>query len=376
MLDERHKFRAHQQRVKGVIVRRPGTIRWAAAITVAGSIVLSGCSAAPQVHDIRGAMIGIGSSGSQYAVGAWSEAWTKSNNAVSLQFSPDGAAIGKQALLSGNAYFAALDAPLDASDIANSKPICGPHGAFSVPATVVPLGVTYNLGGVTGLRLDAAVLAGIYSGTIHKWRDPLITSLNPGLDLPDIDIVPIYSKEESVFNSVFTAYLEREVPQSWTSATSSILPAVAGGKAVNKFSMLATEVDNQAGSIAFMDDSLIRTGLPTALLKFGTSYVEPSKASLQNAVAAGTTTASANVVTQTLEIGSDPSYPLAAVEYQAFCFEYSEPALAKLVRSWGDYVLGSNGQDNSNTFASTTSPSPEALKSALALVHTIRAVTS
>lgn len=321
-------------------------------------------------------MIGIGSSGSQYAIAAWSEAWTKSNNAVSLQFSPDGAATGKQALHSGNAYFAALDAPLDDTDIAESKTICGPQGAFSVPTTVVPLGITYNLGGVTGLRLDAAVLAGIYSGTIRQWRDPLITARNPGLVLPDIDIVPIYSNQESVFNTVFTGYLEREAPQSWTSATSSVLPAVAGGKAVDKFSTLATEVDNQAGSIAFMDDSLIRTGLPTALLKFGTAYVEPSKASLQNAVSAGATTASANVVTQTLDIGPEPSYPLAAVEYQAFCFDYSEPVLAKLVKSWGDFILSSNGQDNSNTFASTTSPSPEALKSARALVNTIRTATS
>lgn len=355
------------------MVHHPRTRQWAAAVIVLGAVVLSGCSPASPQSEVRGAMIGIGSSGSQYAVSAWADSWTKSNNAVSLQFSADGATVGKEALFAGNTYFAALDGPLNSDDITASTSVCGPRGAFSVPATVVPLGITYNLGGVTGLRLDAQALAGIYSGTITSWRDPIIVAQNAGRELPNIDIVPIYATESSVVNAVFTTFLADAAPQTWAGTPSNIMPEVPGGNPVAKFSTLGTEVDNQAGSIAFMDDNLIWTGLPTVLLKFGDNYVEPTKASLQNAVAAGATTTTENVVTQTLGVGTDASYPLAAVQHQAFCFDYPEPELAELAKSWGKRVLGRAGQDNSNTFASTTSPSPEALQAALQMVQTIAA---
>lgn len=344
-----------------------------AAITLLGALLLSGCSAATPQSDVRGAMIGVGSSASHHAISAWADGWTKANKAVSLQFSPDGAATGKSALFAGTSYFASLDAPLTESDISDSQDVCGPRGAFSVPATVVPVGVTYNLGDVKGLRLDMQTLAGIYSGTITRWQDPVIVEQNAGRELPDADIVPIYAAESSSLNAVFTRFLADAAPQTWTAQPADTLPEIPNGKAVPKFASLGTEVDNQSGSIAFTDMNFIWTGLPLALLDFGSGYVEPTKSSLQNAITAGTTTTSANAVTQTLSIGPDDSYPLAAVEHQALCFEYPHAGIANMAKSWGQRVLSPAGQDSSNTFAKTASPSSEALQASKFMVQAISA---
>jgi phosphate transport system substrate-binding protein len=352
-------------------VHRPRTVRRAAAIGALCAVALSACSAAPPLNPVRGAMVGIGSSGSQNAIGAWSSAWNKSDPSVSVEFSPDGATVGKQALFSGNAYFASLDAPLTSDDVSASKSACGPQGAFAVPTTVIPIAVTYNLGGIKGLKLDAQSLAGIFSGKIVRWNDQQIAAQNPDLDLPDIGIVPVHASGESVLTSVFTAYLVREAPKSWSFGTSASLPAVTGGQTVEKPSALPKEIDDHAGSITFIDDSMIDSRYARATLKFGSTFVDLSKDTVKSAVSAGTTSSSAAGVSQTLGTGGDRSYPLAAIGYQAFCYEYPVQQLAALAMSWGEFVLSPVGQDNSNTFASTASPSSEALKSSLRLIQAI-----
>lgn len=352
-------------------MHRPRTVRRATAAAALCAVALAACSAPPPLNPVRGAMVGIGSSSSQYAIEAWRKAWNKSNSSVSVEFSPDGAAVGKQALFSGNAYFAALDAPLTSEEVSASKSACGPQGAFAVPAAVIPVAVTYNLGGIKGLKLDAQSLAGIFSGNIVRWNDQQIAGQNPDLALPDMRIVPVHASAESVLTSVFTAYLAREAPQSWAPGTSATLPDVDGGRTVEKSSALPKEIDDQAGSITFIDNSLIDSRFARATLKFGSTFADLSKDAVKSAVTAGTTSSSAAGVSQTLGTGGDQSYPLAAIGYQAFCYEYPVPQLAALAKSWGDFVLSPFGQDNSNTFASTTSPSSEALKSSLRLIHSI-----
>jgi phosphate transport system substrate-binding protein len=67
--------------------------------------------------------------------------------------------------------------------------------------------ITFNLHGVTDLRLDGPTLAAIYLSEIVHWNDPAIARQNPGINLPDEDISVVYRSDSSGTSYIFTDYL-------------------------------------------------------------------------------------------------------------------------------------------------------------------------
>ena len=302
-------------------------------------------------------------------IGAWSNAWTKELPATSLNYSPDGTDVGLTALATRQAYFAALDGPLTPEQQNRTKDACGPAGAFSVPVSVTSLGVALNNPSMRNVKLSREVLAGIFSGAITRWDAPEIADINPGIALPDDDIVPIMATEPSVKTQAATKYLS--AGSAWTTGVSATWPEAGNAVTVKKHSDLADKVDKTAGGIAFMDLGSIGTRFETALLSFGGSYVRMSKDSAALAAQEGTTRTSPTGVEFTLPATSEQGYALGVVGYQAFCSKYSNHQLSTLVKSWGDFVLSSDGQVSSQYFANVASPSEEALRESRKLIDTI-----
>jgi len=103
-------------------------------------------------------------------------------------------------------------------------------GAFESPVVHIPtvLGaivVTYNLNGNPTLRLTGEVIADIFLGKITKWNDSRITSINPGVNLPDADIIVAHRSDGSGTTYNFTYYLS-QVSSTWKNQ-------VGTGKSVN-----------------------------------------------------------------------------------------------------------------------------------------------
>ncbi len=90
-------------------------------------------------------------------------------------------------------------------------------GEFDAPVIQFPtvigaIVVTYNLPGNPTLRLTGSTLADIFLGKIAKWNDPAIASTNPGLNLPNQDIVVAHRTDGSGTTFNFTLYLSRVSP--------------------------------------------------------------------------------------------------------------------------------------------------------------------
>ena len=69
---------------------------------------------------------------------------------------------------------------------------------------------TYNLQGVnTDLKFTQKALAGIYLGTITKWNDPEIAKANPGVNLPNADIVVVHRSDGSGTTYIWTDFLSK-----------------------------------------------------------------------------------------------------------------------------------------------------------------------
>lgn len=110
--------------------------------------------------------------------------------------------------------FGASDSPM--SDDEMSKTKGGPILHF--PTVLGADVVTYNVPGVSApLKLTPEAIAGIFMGTIKKWNDSRITSLNQGVTLPASDILVVHRSDGSGTTYIFTDYLSTTVP-AWKSS--------------------------------------------------------------------------------------------------------------------------------------------------------------
>ncbi len=131
---------------------------------------------------------------------------------VQVNYQAIGSGGGISALKGKTIDFAGSDAPLSASDMADVP------NALHIPETIGAVTVAYNLPDVpTGLHLTGQVIADIFQGTITKWNDPAIQSLNSDLTLPDKDILVVHRSDSSGTTFIFTGYLTA-VSSAWDTA--------------------------------------------------------------------------------------------------------------------------------------------------------------
>lgn len=94
-----------------------------------------------------------------------------------------------------------------------------------IPTCMGAVVLAYNLPGIDNLNLSGDVVADIFAGNIKKWNDERITALNPAVNLPETDIVPVFRSDGSGTTFVFTDYLTK-VNENWKNS-------YGAGKSVN-----------------------------------------------------------------------------------------------------------------------------------------------
>jgi phosphate transport system substrate-binding protein len=122
---------------------------------------------------------------------------------VQIDYPGGGSGAGINAFTDKTVDFAGTDAPLSASQRAAAP------NALHIPETIGAITIAYNLPGVaSGLKLTGQIVSDIYLGSITKWNDPAITTLNPGVTLPDANIATVHRSDSSGTTNWFTKYLD------------------------------------------------------------------------------------------------------------------------------------------------------------------------
>ena len=133
---------------------------------------------------------------------------------IKINYQSIGSGGGIRQLSEGTVDFGASDGPMSDEEMAKAKG--GP--VLHIPTTLGADVVTYNLPGVTTpLKVTPDVIAAIFMGRIKKWNDSRITSLNPGVSLPNQDILVVHRSDGSGTTYIFTDYLTAAVPAWKTS---------------------------------------------------------------------------------------------------------------------------------------------------------------
>ena len=158
----------------------------------------------------------------------WFDEYAKVDPSVRFNYQSIGSGGGQKQILSQTVDFGASDGPMSDENLAKA-----PGKILHVPTVAGAVVMTYNLPGNPVVKFDGDTIAGIFLGKITKWNDSKLTALNPGVKLPDQDIVVVHRSDGSGTTFIFTDYLSK-VSSEWKSKagnnTSVNWPAGIGGK--------------------------------------------------------------------------------------------------------------------------------------------------
>jgi phosphate transport system substrate-binding protein len=139
----------------------------------------------------------------------WMLAYNQAHPDVKLNYQSIGSGGGIRQFSDGTVDFGGTDAPMTDSAIAA---IGG--NVLHIPTVLGAVVAAYTLGDVTQpIRITPDVLADIFLGKITKWNDARLVSINPGLNLPNMDIIVVHRSDGSGTSFVWTDYLSKVSPE-------------------------------------------------------------------------------------------------------------------------------------------------------------------
>ena len=284
------------------------THTWLSAVTavlvIAAVLAFAGCGGTSQPSAVKN----LTGAGATFPYPLYSKMFDVYDGAtgVRVNYSSIGSGGGIKALTDKTVDFGASDAFLTAEEqAAMGAPV------LHIPTCVGAVVLSYNLEGKPTLKLDGATVAAIFLGTITKWNDPGIASLNPGISLPDLAITVVHRSDGSGTTSIFTSYLSAVSPQ-WKGAVgagkSVSWPAGIGGKGNDG---VAGMISQNKGAIGYVELVYAeQAGMPVASLRNSSgTFVTPSLAS---SAAAATGTLPDDLRVMIVNSPAQDAYPVSA----------------------------------------------------------------
>jgi phosphate transport system substrate-binding protein len=142
----------------------------------------------------------------------WFSEYAQAHPNVKINYQSIGSGGGIKQVTEGTVDFGASDALMTDEQIAGAK-----VKVMAIPTVLGAVVPIYNIPGVNKeLNFTGDVIADIYLGKITKWNDSRIAKDNPGVNLPDKQILPVYRSEGSGTTFIFTDYLSKVSPD-WLS---------------------------------------------------------------------------------------------------------------------------------------------------------------
>ncbi len=163
----------------------------------------------------------------------WFNEYHKAHPDIQINYQSIGSGAGIKQVTEGTVDFGASDGPMNDKQTAEFSAKRGTK-ILHFPTVLGADVPTYNIPGVTAeLNFTPEALVGIFLGKITKWNDPAIAKPNPGVKLPDQDLVVVHRSDGSGTTYVWVDYLSKISP-AWKTkvgvGTSVNWPVGLGGK--------------------------------------------------------------------------------------------------------------------------------------------------
>jgi phosphate transport system substrate-binding protein len=211
----------------------------------------------------------------------WFDEYAKVDSSVRFNYQSIGSGGGQKQILAQTVDFGASDGPMSDDNLAKA-----PGKILHIPTVAGADVVAYNLPGNPALKLDAETIAGIFLGNIKKWNDARLTALNPGVTLPDQEIVVVHRSDGSGTTYIWTDYLSKISPewkQKVGTNTSVNWPTGLGGKGNEG---VAGQIKQTPGALGYVElIYAIQNKMPYADVKNSAGeFVKPTLESITAAM--------------------------------------------------------------------------------------------
>jgi phosphate transport system substrate-binding protein len=179
----------------------------------------------------------------------WFSEYHKLHPEIQINYQSIGSGGGIRQVINGTVDFGASDGPMTDDMLKEAK-----TKILHMPTVLGADVPAYNIPGVTAeLKFTPDALAGIFLGKITKWNDKAISSANPGVNLPDKDIIVVHRSDGSGTTYIWTDYLSKISPE-WQGqvgrGTSVKWPVGLGGKGNEG---VAGSIRQLQGSIGYVE---------------------------------------------------------------------------------------------------------------------------
>ena len=178
----------------------------------------------------------------------WFSEYHRKFSNIQINYQSIGSGGGIRQMIEGTVDFGATDGPMTDEQLKQARTTI-----LHFPTVLGAVVPAYNIAGVTqDLNFTPEALAGIFLGKITKWSDPELKKANPGINLPDQNIVVIHRSDGSGTTYVWVDYLSKVSPE-WKSKvgvnTSVNWPVGLGGKGNEGVAGLVKQTPNSIGYV-------------------------------------------------------------------------------------------------------------------------------
>jgi phosphate transport system substrate-binding protein len=256
---------------------------------------------------------------------------------LTVNYGGGGSGKGRTDLAAGTVNFAGSDSTIPDKEASNFQ---GKGTVLYFPVVIGPITLSYNLSGVSSLKLDPTVIAGIFSGKIKTWNDPAIKAINSGASLPGTAITLAVRSDSSGTTANFSKFLVEAAGSAWTLGTSSTIKWPGTARAGSGNAGVAQIVKSTPGAIGYVDyadakaSNLTFASVKNKAGNFVAPSTDSATAAAQNATVKPDDTFSA------LWASGAQSYPIT---YQSFILVYqsqSSASTAAGLKAYLGYLLG------------------------------------
>jgi phosphate transport system substrate-binding protein len=259
---------------------------------------------------------------------------------MTVNYGGGGSGKGRTDLASGVVNFAGSDSTVPSKEASNFSG----KTVLYFPVVIGPITLSYNLSGVSSLKLDATTIANIFQGKIKTWDDPAIKALNSGVNLPSTAITIAVRSDSSGTTQNFSLFLETAVPSVWTLGSSSTISWPSTARAGNGNSGVAQIVKSTSGAIGYVDYADAKaSGLTFASVKNKDgNYVAPSPESAS--AAAEGATIKPDLTFHAVWAPGAQAYPITYQSWDLVIQAQSSANTAKMLQAYIGYLLGPGQQ--------------------------------
>jgi phosphate transport system substrate-binding protein len=286
----------------------------------------------------------------------WFDAYNKKTG-VQINYQSIGSGGGIRQFTEGTVDFGASDGPMNDEQIAAAK-----GNVLHVPTVLGAVVLTYNLPelGTTKLKFDGPAVAGIFQGQITKWNDKAIAKLNPGVKLPDQDIIVVHRSDGSGTSYIFSDFLSKvsiEWKEKVGKATSVNWPVGLGGKGNEGVTQQVKQTEGAIGYVELI--YALSNDLAFATVKNPAGeFVDASLASVTEAAASAKFEKNTDFRVSITNAPGKGAYPISSFTWLLIHPDMPDAGKAKAIHDFLAWMITPDAQKMASELKYAELPAP------------------